>query len=220
MEFLILFGALLAISVTVLLGLSVYSTNPHRLQNALFAVLTTAFVVWLVGSTMIRFSSDPFAYAFWLKYSYLGFIFIAAIFLHFALSFSLTVIPLHIYVPAIFFSLLVLRTDLLISGIIPVGSAYLISYGPAGLYFLLYLLFYMAAGAYQLLRVEHEVSKVNRVRMNFVVFGIGLPFSFGLLLEVVAPYFGFPLFSVIEYLSIPMALAVFYAFFGIEKEHK
>ena len=56
--------------------------------------------------------------------------------------------------------------------------------------------------------------------MNLIIIGITLPFLFGVLLEVAFPYFGQKLFSVVEYLTIPMAICIFYAFFGFKKEFK
>jgi len=215
-----LFTGLLAMSVNVLLGIAVYSANPHKIQNNLFAVLTTTFVVWILGSTMMHLSADYASLLFWARYSYLGLIFLAAIFFHFSFSFDRAVLPLHIYLPAIFFSQVSLSTDILIRGVAATGTGYSILYGFAGRYFLVYLLAYALVGLFHLLSIEQRISRLNRARLNLIAIGVSIPLVFGLLIEVALPYLGYPTASVIEYLTIPMAISIFYAFFGFEKEFK
>jgi len=220
MDVFFLFTGLIAISVNVLLGIAVYSANPYKLQNNLFALLTTTFVVWILGSTMMHLSADYESLIFWVRYSYLGLIFLAAIFFHFAFSFDRRVLPLHIYLPALFFSQLSLTTDFLVKGVVVTGSGYSIVYGFAGRYFLVYLLVYVVAGLYHLLSIETHISRLNRARLNLIVVGVSIPIVFGFLIELILPYFGYPTSNVIEYLTIPMAISIFYAFFGFEKGFK
>ncbi len=217
--------AFLVVSVNLLLGVAVFSVNPSKIQNRLFAVLTVLFAGWTFGALLIALTPDYSMALFLGKLVFLPVAFIAPVYLHFVLSFYRSFVPLLIYLPAFVFCGLSLFTDLLVTGLHRSSGNFLYCAGcfdnlilaGAFPFFALYSLIVIFSGFLGSFRMLSVLKGAARARMKLLVIGTAIPIFIGSVTDVVFPIYGIYGYGIAQYLTVVSALFFFYAFFKFKE---
>ncbi len=197
-----------------LLGLYVLQRNPSSRINRAFSIYMALFAVWNIGDFGLRIAEDAMSALFWGKFLYLGYLFIAPAFTVFVFRLlDRRINPALIYLQFLPF-LLLLPTDLIVSGVNRFSWGYQVQYGllyPAfGALFLAWPLYSL----YLLWQARSTVKKpIVRTKLDLILFPTIIAYLFGGIISVAVPLiFGIYPYPMGHLLTAIMALSIGYAF--------
>ncbi len=204
---------LFAVIVNCALGVYVFAKRPGQKSNQMFSLLLLSVVWWTFGRFML-FNTDTAAEALiWGKFTYFGVAFLGVLFLHFTLiyptedvdSTKISDLIVLLYLIPLFFVLL-LPTNLLITGVSHHYFGYDIERGP---FFGLFALYLTAALVYGMARFYNAYVKaysfLERKQMKYLLLAAAVVAIFGLAADLVLPYAGIRLYPLASWLTVFMA---------------
>jgi len=209
--------ALIACSLSVLIGIYVFYKNPKNIQNRVFVLFVSFVIAFSIGEAMLRLSSNSEAGLFWGRIAYLGAIFAPLTLLHLSFVFprertmfarnKYTLSGLYIVGIGLLciFNLIISIQDVQSS-----GWGYRVVFGSRFYFIGIWLLITSSFGVFNFLR-SYTQSKtvVERKQVAHVFYGafIVIILTFGT--NIIPPVFGviiFPLSSI--------SLSIFAIFVG------
>lgn len=207
------FPSLLALALGTAVGAYVLLRNPRGPANRAFAIWMAFYAVWNIGKIGMRSSEDPANALLWAKFAYLGLLFIAPAFAHFAFRLvERKFNAAYLYFP--FAALLaILPTGLFISGVHYQAWGYHFYYG--ALFPLFGLAFFplVAYASALLWNARNAVKKpLVRERLELVIYPAIAALSYLGASEILLPMLGIYSYPLSGLLTALLALSTAYAF--------
>lgn len=182
----------------LLLGLFILFRHKGNPINTSFFVLTLGVVLWIVSTStldLINIDSQKEA-IFWYNLAHIGGAVLISGFLYFAWVFPYRMFfitwprKLIIYVPCLFFIVLVLTTRLVIADVVKYSWGYDVRPGSLyGLYALFFIGFFVW-GFFELLRKYRRSDGMHVWQLKYVLISVLIPFLVGATTDIVIPWLG------------------------------
>ena len=179
------------------IGLVILLRNYKSKVNWSFSLLLFSVVFWSISLAISREAAiSPFA-IFWSKSAYYSSAFIAFLLLWFSFAFpykrkNINIITkLFIWTPSLIILAILLKGNLLIKGLEIRDWGYDVQFGHFWYWiYSIYILFFFIWAYYNIWKSYLISSGFNRLQLKFILIGLLLAGVFGIVFDLLLPYFG------------------------------